>query len=137
MFDVTIVHACAANSFTLSPQLDYAYTVPAGTVDSNSPVVPIAKTTVNGADATCALSYRTDIWEVSSQSWKELSATYISSTLSSFIQVGSYSDTKTDGVHFDTNLFNLYLPFSKLDAFVAAFGTTVMMRSRVTDVAGK
>lgn len=136
-FDVTIIHTCTSNNFALTPQLDYTYTVPAGTVDANSPTVPIAKTTVTGANPACELSYRTDIWDNASQTWIELTAAYVSSNLNSFVEVGSYSDTKTDGVHFDSNLYNLLLPFSKLDTFVATFGSSVKMRSRVTDVAGK
>jgi hypothetical protein len=64
-FDVTIVHTCDTNPFTLTDQVNLSYTVPAGTTDANSPTVTIAKTTVNNAnaDSNCWLSYRTEYWD--------------------------------------------------------------------------
>jgi len=46
-FDVTIVHTCATNPFTISDQTDLVYTVPADSIDSSSPTTLIAKTVVN------------------------------------------------------------------------------------------
>jgi hypothetical protein len=43
----------------------------------------------------------------------------------------------TDGVSFDSNQYVLFLPFSKLGVFINTYGTTIKMRSSVSDVTGK
>jgi hypothetical protein len=140
-FDVTIVHTCDTNPFTISDQADYVYTVPAGSTDSNSPTYTISKTTVTGknTDSECWLSYRTDMWDEPTHAWVTLTATAANSTPKSyFIQASSYSDTKTNGLAFDSNQYVLFLPFSSLSNFVTTYGSTpIRMRSSVTDVTGK
>lgn len=71
LFDVTVWHTCDNNPFTLTDQPNISYTVPQGTVDANSPITTVAKTTVNGAnaDAKCWLSYRTEYWDISTNLW--------------------------------------------------------------------
>ena len=107
-FDVTIVHTCATNPFTISDQADYVYTVPAGSTDSNSPTPTIAKTTVSNqnTDSNCWLSYRTDMWDESTDTWITLTAALANaSPRSTFIKTFTYSDTKTDTVSFDSNQY--------------------------------
>ena len=107
-FDVTIVHTCATNPFTISDQADYVYTVPAGSTDSNSPTPTIAKTTVSNqnTDSNCWLSYRTDMWNESTDTWITLTeALANASPRSTFIKTSTYSDTKTDTVSFDSNQY--------------------------------
>ena len=139
-FDVTIVHTCDTNAFTISDQTDYVYTVPAGSTDSNSPTHTIAKTTVSGqnTDSECWLSYRTDMWVEASHAWVTLTATDANaSPRSLFIQANSYSDTKV-GSAYSSNQYKLFLPFSSLASFVTNYGSTpIKMRSSVTDVTGK
>lgn len=85
LFDVTISHNCDNNPFTINDQLDYTYTVPAGTVDANSPVYTLAKTVVSGQNPICALSFRTQMWDTVTLSYITLSAAFVNTNLNSFI----------------------------------------------------
>jgi hypothetical protein len=72
--------------------------------------------------------------------WVTLSAASANGApLSSFIMTNSYSDaTGSDGISFASNAYVLYLPYSHLSAFMAAYGSTpIQMRSIVTDVTGR
>jgi hypothetical protein len=79
------------------------------------------------------------MWDEPSHAWVTLTAAAANSTPKSyFIQASSYSDTKTNGLAFDSNQYVLFLPFSSLSGFQTAYGSTALkMRSSVTDVTGK
>jgi hypothetical protein len=79
------------------------------------------------------------MWDESSDTWITLTAALTNaSPRNTFIKASTYLDTKTDTFSFDSNSYQLFLPFASLTSFTTNYGTTpIRMRSSVTDVAGR
>ena len=103
-----------------------------------SPDITVAKTVVSNTNpdysANCPVSYRTDYWNDSTNSWFDMTGYWGSFN---FIKAGSASDSKTSLVY-STNLYKLLLQFSDFSSFTSTYGSgPIKMRSKITDVTGK
>jgi hypothetical protein len=99
-FQVTIDNVCSTNPYTLSPQADIPYSIPATplcgavTCDASSPVISVPQTSLATANnPLCTLSYRTEIWNVATQSYVALTQASVNAATYNFIQTASFSDT--------------------------------------------
>ena len=134
---MTILHTCDLVAFTINEQSDITYTVPAGVSDISTDTI-VAKTVVSNTNsnyaADCQVSYRTDYWNDSTNSWLDMTGNWGSFN---FIKTNSASDSMASSVY-STNLYTLLLHFSALSTFTSTYGSSpIRMRSRITDVTGR